>query len=227
MAARWFLRAASATQLRAQRDEIPAMKKQPSAVLQLSLPPQPGPAPGCSQALRPTRRAARSRASIAPSELVPRAEPDDVGIAGDSLDRRAGEPAVLQREQQVSAWTVNHIAGNGAIPGKILNHRSAVDIITAKLVREIVVHADRSIEFKPLRRSLFQLSPAAHIVQQAEIVAAGIRIRAVDKVLVCAFAQASQTGAPIGVPAQLKAREERHAQIKCSCPRVEPVAQRR
>src|ERR1700679_888547 len=104
------------------------------------------------------------RISFSLSKFICRPQADDITARGGTDDRRTLEMPILQRELQIGAWTINHIAGISATSGKILIHGVTGNDVRPQLTGESVVDSESSIEFQPSRDSFLQLDPAPHIV---------------------------------------------------------------
>src|ERR1700722_19705532 len=154
------------------------------------------------------------------SKFIPRTDTDDVAGCRWANDRRAFQPAIFEREEQVGAGAEDYIASDSAISGKIkvLSHRDVIDYIAPQIVGEDVIHSISRIEFQPLSRLLLDLRPSTRVIQGAEVVAARDEIGAVCEILVPAATHAAERQPAIGAAGKLQMSREKQSRIESRRP---------
>ena len=133
---------------------------------------------------------------------------------------------VFEREEKVRTWGIDHVSGESAVDGEVLEHCSAGNDVVPHFASEYVVHSIGCVQLETLVDSLLELGPSADVVKRAEIVAACCGIGTVGEVLVASSAKTPETHATIEASGELQVRKEEQSRVESSCPGIKAAPER-
>ena len=123
---------------------------------------------------------------------------------------------VLKGEEQVGAWAVNDVAGPGTVARQPLVRGAGRIWVELEVFCKDIVHAEGGVELEVFTPLLFELRPAADIVQRTEVILILTGYEQVPVVFVASAAESTESKSTVEAAGEFETPRQVEPGVECA-----------